>query len=174
MTLVLTVVLVSLVGTGCGKTSGDGSATVATDSGAGARQADQLLPGGPSAFRARLAALRGQPVVVNQWASWCGPCQYEFPFLADLAKRYAGKVAFLGVDSKDSPSAARRFLARHRVPFPHFEDLDGSVARVFRGARAFPTTAVYNAHGRLTMTHAGAYASEAKLDTDIRRYARNG
>jgi cytochrome c biogenesis protein CcmG/thiol:disulfide interchange protein DsbE len=148
-------------------TNGDALATLR-------RQADQLLPGGPDAFRARLAALRGHPVVVNQWASWCGPCQYEFPFFADLAERYNGRVGFLGVNSKDSKIAARRFLARHPVPFPHFEDADGSVARVFRGGRAFPTTAFYDANGRRVMTHAGAYASEAKLDADIRRYTLDG
>lgn len=41
------------------------------------------------AFKARLEALRGHPVVVNQWASWCGPCRYEFPFFQKLAGRYA-------------------------------------------------------------------------------------
>ena len=138
------------------------------------RQANQLLPGGPDAFRARLAALRGHPVVVNQWASWCGPCQYEFPFFAHLARRYDGRVAFLGVNSKDSNNAAQKFLARYPVPFPHFEDVDGRVARVFRDGRAFPTTAFYDARGRLVMTHAGAYSSEAKLDADIRRYSLNG
>jgi cytochrome c biogenesis protein CcmG/thiol:disulfide interchange protein DsbE len=138
------------------------------------RQANQLLPGGPDAFRARLAALRGHPVVVNQWASWCGPCQYEFPFFADLARRYHGRVAFLGVDSKDSANAARSFLKRHPVPYPHFNDPDGDVARVFRGGRVFPTTAFYDTGGRLLATHPGAYANEAKLDADIRHYALNG
>jgi thiol-disulfide isomerase/thioredoxin len=135
------------------------------------RQANQLLPGGVDAFRARLAAQRGHPVVVNQWASWCGPCQYEFPFFARLARRYDGRVALIGVDSKDSASAARSFLKRHPVPYPHYEDPDGSVARVFRGGRAFPTTAFYDSRGRLLITHAGAYASEAQLDADIRRFA---
>ena len=136
--------------------------------------ANQLLDGGADAFRARLASLRGHPVVVNQWASWCGPCQYEFPFFERLARRYGDRVAFLGVDSKDSRPAARRFLARHPVPFPHYFDPEGSVARVFRGGRAFPTTAFYDAAGRLVNTHSGAYASEAKLDDDIRRYALDG
>jgi cytochrome c biogenesis protein CcmG/thiol:disulfide interchange protein DsbE len=135
--------------------------------------ANRPLDGGAVAFRSRLASLRGHPVVVNQWASWCGPCQYEFPFFARLARRYGDRVAFLGVDSKDSRAGAR-FLARHPVPFPHYFDPDGSVARVFRGGRAFPTTAFYDAEGRLVATHSGAYASEARLDDDIRRHALDG
>lgn len=138
------------------------------------RQANELLGGGAAAFRARVAGLRGHPVVVNQWASWCGPCRYEFPFFTRLARRYEGRVAFIGVNSKDSTDAARRFLRRYPVPFPHYADPDGTVARVFRGGRAFPTTAFYDSDGKLVFTHAGSYASEAKLDADIRRYALNG
>ena len=134
-------------------------------------QGNALLDGGPSAFRAELAALRGAPVVVNQWASWCGPCRFEFPFFQGLSNRYAGRVGFLGVDSQDSRSAAAAFLNRFPVPYPHFYDKDASVARVFRGGRAWPTTAFYNADGDLAFTHVGAYDSAAKLDEDIRRYA---
>ncbi len=137
-------------------------------------QAGRLLDGGPGAFRDRLASLRGHPVVVNQWASWCGPCAYEFPFFERAARRYGDRVGFLGVDAKDSGAAALRFLTRHPVPYPHYFDPDGSVARVFRGGRAFPTTAFYDAAGELVAVHAGAYASEAKLDADIRRYTRDG
>src|SRR5947208_7832468 len=57
-------------------------------------QANQLLGGGARAFRRRLAALRSHPVVVNQWASWCGPCRYEFPFFQRLATKYDRRVAF--------------------------------------------------------------------------------
>ena len=138
------------------------------------REANQLLGGGPEAFRARLAGLRGHPVVVNQWASWCGPCRYEFPFFARVARKYDGRVAFLGVNSKDNAEAARSFLKRYPVPFPHFSDPDGDIARIFRGGRAFPTTAYYAADGELVFTHAGSYATEAKLDEDIRRYALDG
>lgn len=138
------------------------------------REANDLLGGGPQAFRARLAGLRGNPVVVNQWASWCGPCRYEFPFFARLARRYEGRVAFLGVNSRDSTDDARAFLRRYPVSFPHFADPDGEIARVFRGGRAFPTTAFYAADGKLMFTHAGSYASDAKLDEDITRYALDG
>lgn len=138
------------------------------------RQASQLLDGGTDAFEARVAELRGHPVVVNQWASWCGPCRYEFPFFQRLAAKYAGRVAFLGVNSQDSRGDAEAFLREFRVPFPHYYDKDASVARLFGGGRAWPTTAFYNRAGKLVKTHLGAYASEAKLDEDIRRYALGG
>src|SRR5919106_4039195 len=63
-------------------------------------QANRLLDGGAEAFERRLRELGGHPVVVNQWASWCGPCRFEFPFFQRLARRYEGRVAFLGVDSQ--------------------------------------------------------------------------
>lgn len=137
-------------------------------------QANQLLGGGTQAFRARLAGLRGVPVVVNQWASWCGPCRYEFPFFQHLSKRYDGRVAFLGVDAKDARSDAEKFLKKRPVPYPHFYDEDASIARTFGGGRAWPTTAFFAADGKLAYTHIGAYATEAKLNQDINRYALRG
>ena len=138
------------------------------------RQAGQLLDGGTDAFEAHVAKLRGHPVVVNQWASWCGPCRYEFPFFQRLAAKYAGRVAFLGVNSQDSRGDAEAFLREFPVPFPHYYDKDTSIARLFGGGRAWPTTAFYDKAGEVVETHLGAYASEAKLDEDIRRYALGG
>jgi len=137
-------------------------------------QSNQLLDGGPDAFRARLAELRGHAVVVNQWASWCGPCRFEFPFFRDQARKLEGRVAFLGVNSRDSREEAAAFLKEFPVPFPHYFDKDASVARVFRGGRSWPTTAFYNASGKLVFTHQGQYASEEKLAADVRRYAIDG
>jgi cytochrome c biogenesis protein CcmG/thiol:disulfide interchange protein DsbE len=138
------------------------------------RQANQLLDGGTDAFEARLERLRGLPVVVNQWASWCGPCRFEFPFFQHLARKYASRVAFLGVNTEDSRGDAADFLREYPVPYPHYYDKDASVARLFGGGRAWPTTAFYNADGKLVQTHLGAYASQAKLDEDLRRYALRG
>lgn len=137
-------------------------------------QADQLLDGGTNAFAARLTGLRGTPVVVNQWASWCGPCRYEFPFFQHLAGRYQGRVAFLGVDSKDARGDAAAFLKQFPVPYPHYYDEDASIARTFGGGRAWPTTAFFAATGKLVFTHVGGYATEASLDADIARYALHG
>jgi len=137
-------------------------------------QASQILDGGPVAFRHRLGSLRGYPVVVNQWASWCGPCKYEFPFFQHLTRRYQARVAFLGVDSKDSRSDAAAFLKQLPVPYPTYFDPDTSIARLFRGGLAWPTTAFYDRAGGLVYVHLGAYATEAKLDADIQRYAIRG
>ena len=134
----------------------------------------QLLEGGPAAFKARVSSLRGVPVVVNQWASWCGPCKFEFPFFGALARKYEGEVAFLGVNSQDAEQDARDFLADNEVPFPHYFDQDVEIARLFGGGRAWPTTAFYDRRGRLAFTHAGAYKDEAALEADIRRYALDG
>ena len=133
-----------------------------------------LRDGGVAAFERELARLRGRPVVVNQWASWCGPCRLEFPFFQQLSERYRGRVAFLGVNSQDSRVEARDFLARYPTPFPHFSDPDTRVARVFRGGRAWPTTAFYTADGKLNYTHQGQYPTADDLDRDIRRYAIDG
>lgn len=137
-------------------------------------QANQLLDGGPKGFRERLAELRGHPVVVNQWASWCDPCRAEFPYFKRQAAKHAGDIAFLGVNSQDNRDNAAAFLKELPVPFPHYFDPDGSIARVFRGGRAFPTTAIYSSKGKLAYTHLGAYPSEAKLAEEIRRYANDG
>ena len=148
-----------------------GSSLIATSPTELAQQAGELRSGGVDAFKAQLAALKGVPVVVNQWASWCGPCRYEFPFFASQATKLAGKVAFIGVDSKDSSDDAKAFLKANPVPYPSFEDQDGQIARLFRGGRAFPTTAFYDANGKLTESYAGSYPTEAKLAEDIERYA---
>jgi thiol-disulfide isomerase/thioredoxin len=136
------------------------------------RQANQLLPGGAGAFEDRLAQLRGHPVVVNKWASWCPPCRAEFPFFQRLSVSLGRQVAFLGVDSDDNRGEAREFLRDFPVSYPSYEDPDQEVARVFKGHLAFPATAFYDRTGKLTFVHQGGYASEARLREDIERYAR--
>ena len=136
------------------------------------RQAAQLLGGGTDAFKARLATLRAHPVVVNKWASWCGPCRSEFPFFQRLSVDLGKRVAFLGVDAEDNDSDARRFLRRYPVSYPSYSDPDQKVAKVMDATLAFPTTAFYDASGKLQFVHQGAYATRAKLLEDIRRYAR--
>lgn len=66
----------------------------------------------------RLVDLRGTPVVVNFWASWCVACRQEAPVLNAAATKYAGRVQFLGVDIQDSDAAARSYQAQIQSPYP--------------------------------------------------------
>jgi cytochrome c biogenesis protein CcmG, thiol:disulfide interchange protein DsbE len=135
-------------------------------------QANELLGGGTDAFAARLQELRGYPVVVNKWASWCGPCRYEFPWFQSLAERRGGEIAFLGVNSNDSDSTAEQFLSELPLPYPSYTDPDLNLAQDLGGPpKAFPTTTFYDRSGRLVYTHPGVYRDEGDLVADVNRYA---
>ena len=155
-------VLVAALMAGCGDSTDKTSVRV------------PLLDGGRKAFEQRLAELVGTPVVVNQWASWCGPCRLEFPIFSAVANRLDGQVAFLGVDAKDSREDAEQFLAESPVPYDNYYDPDLEIARTFRGGRAWPTTAFYTRDGELAYTHYGPYTTEAELEAAIREYALDG
>jgi thiol-disulfide isomerase/thioredoxin len=137
-------------------------------------QRNQLLPGGPDAFKARIAALRGYPVVVNKWASWCGPCRAEFPVFQKAAVQAAKTTAFVGVDSTDNAGDATEFLGEFPLAYPSYSDPDLKVARVFKGVGAFPTTAFYDKRGKVAYVHQGPYHSPAELLADVRRYTGAG
>jgi thiol-disulfide isomerase/thioredoxin len=135
-------------------------------------QAAELLGGGTDAFDQRLQQLRGFPVVVNKWASWCGPCRLEFPWFQSLAEKRGGQIAFLGVDANDSEGSARTFLSELPLPYPSYTDADLHIAQDLGGPpQAFPTTSFYDRSGRLVFTHPGVYADEQDLIADVNRYA---
>jgi cytochrome c biogenesis protein CcmG/thiol:disulfide interchange protein DsbE len=134
------------------------------------REGNDLLPGGMDAFQRRLAALRGYPVVVNVWASWCGPCREEFPTLQKLSARYGRRVAFLGVNSADSNDAAATFLEEAPVPYPSYTDPHKTIATSLR-TTGFPDTAFYDRRGKLVFLKLGPYSKPADLEADVKRYA---
>ena len=183
LTIALIALTLSAALAGCGNDSAGGAATQAPDyqrALAGApkplaqlyQQGNRVLPGGVDAFEERLASLRGHPVVVNKWASWCGPCREEFPWFQHLSARLGKRIAFVGVDSEDSDAAARTFLEELPVPYPSYSDPDGEIADEIKATVGFPGTAFYDADGNLEYVRQGQYPSEADLAADIERYAR--
>jgi thiol-disulfide isomerase/thioredoxin len=119
----------------------------------------------------RLAALKGVPAVVNQWASWCPPCRAEFPFFAEMAERYRSEVAFLGLNSRDARDGAEAFLKEHPVGYPSIFDDDAEQARSIGAGTGWPTTVFFDAEGNAVFIRRGGYTDASALEADIREHA---
>ncbi|MGH2978655.1 MAG: TlpA family protein disulfide reductase, partial [Solirubrobacterales bacterium] len=135
------------------------------------RQANLIIDGAGDLLTRKLRQLRGFPVVVNQWASWCEPCRFEFPFFQTAARRHRAQVAFLGIDMRDSKDDAKRFLEEIKAPFPSIFDPDAAYISSIGGGQASPTTVFIDRRGEVVSVHPGAYASADALEADIARHA---
>ena len=131
---------------------------------------DALVPGGLDELNSKLASVRGYPAVVNVWASWCGPCRFEFPDLQKVASERGKKVAFIGVDTDDSDDAATTFLDELPLPYPSVTDPDKQVFDEY-DLRGVPATAFYDSAGELQYVKQGPYTSEEQLRADIDKYS---
>jgi thiol-disulfide isomerase/thioredoxin len=113
--------------------------------------------------------LAGQPLVINVWATWCGPCRRELPMLVQAQQRLPD-VRFVFVDAGESADAVRRFLAGQQLA-PQHVLLDSSGAfGAHYNVRGYPTTLFVDARGRLRDTHLGAL-SAATLAESLQRIA---
>jgi cytochrome c biogenesis protein CcmG/thiol:disulfide interchange protein DsbE len=131
------------------------------------------LPGFTLArYEELLRQLRGTPVVVNMWGSWCPPCDDEAPMLAAAHARYGDRVQFLGIDIEDSVASARAFIRRVGWTFPSVRDpAFPSALRPGLGFAAQPNTLFYDASGRLVETWQGPLTADrlrSGIETSIR------
>ena len=106
-----------------------------------------------------LAQLRGRPVLVNFWASWCVQCRKEAPLLEATYRRVGNRVAFLGVDTNDTRAAALSFLRQFGVTYPSVYDPHGTAATTY-GLFGLPTTIFVAPDGKMLERHVGALSSD--------------
>ena len=118
-------------------------------------------------FQALLEELRGAPVVVNIWGSWCPPCRVEAPGLARMAREFEGDVQFVGVDILDVRESARQFILEFDWPYPSVFDEDAEI-RDRLGYVGQPVTIVYDRDGTVTFEWVGAI-TEGLLRREIRK-----
>lgn len=124
--------------------------------------------------RVRLADFKGEPVLVNFFASWCGPCQQELPDLAAAAKKLTGKVAFVAVNSKELSASAGLALARSKglpeAGVTLARDVGGQggsgLHDSYEVRNAMPVNAFYDAAGKLRYVAPGQLTPE-KLATQL-------
>ncbi len=99
-----------------------------------------------------LADYRGRVVVLNSWASWCGPCREEVPAFVGLSKAVdPARVAVVGLNVDDDPAAARAFAKEFAMPYPSVVDATGAILSTIPGVppAALPSTVILDASGRM-------------------------
>ncbi|MGN6275919.1 MAG: TlpA family protein disulfide reductase [Solirubrobacterales bacterium] len=117
-------------------------------------------------LEARLRSLRGRPVVLNAWASWCPPCREELPLFANASARFGRRVAFLGADVEDGPAAARALLAEVPLGYPSYATSLTALGPL-APTTGTPFTDLIGSNGQVVRTHIGAYRSQEELDADV-------
>jgi cytochrome c biogenesis protein CcmG, thiol:disulfide interchange protein DsbE len=136
-------------------------------------QGGKLLDGGGKTLHARLAALKGYPVVINKWASWCVPCKEELPAFQRASAEFGRRVAFIGLDSGDSGKKnAQAFLRSFPLSYPSWYDPSGTLGEQITDSSFTPVT-VFIARDGKRYIRQGQYPNVRKLRGDIERYALN-
>lgn len=106
----------------------------------------------------KLSDFENKVLVLDFWASWCEPCQEEFPFLIDLYKQYKDEgFVVIAINLDEHPEAMQKFLARleiQKVPFPIISDSKGKTPKLY-GVEAMPTTFFIDRKGMIRYKHAG-------------------
>ncbi|MFC2062623.1 TlpA family protein disulfide reductase [Chloroflexota bacterium] len=161
--LALSVIMLAslLLITGC-------PSTTATAPQVGKEAPDFQLPN-PEGQAVSLGDFRGQPVMLNFWATWCGPCAHEMPFIQEVYDGWTGKspsLVVLAVDMGEAPSAVRDFIESNNYTFPVLLDTTQQAAAEY-GIRYIPTTFFIDENGIIQAIKVGGFSGVAEIVTNL-------
>jgi cytochrome c biogenesis protein CcmG, thiol:disulfide interchange protein DsbE len=109
-----------------------------------------------------LADYRGRWVLINVWASWCGPCRVESPALESISQRNPAKLTVLGIDTRDLTEDGRDFVAELEISYPQLRDGDGDYAEDL-GTTGVPESFLVDPAGKLVAHFPGAFRDEEAI-----------
>ncbi len=124
----------------------------------------------PSQTSITLSSFRGRPVLIDFWATWCGPCQVELPIVNGIARRFKDNgLVVVGVNTSDpnGPQLAPALMARKGITFPILSDPDNAIARRYH-ADGLPTLVVLSKEGKIVAVRSGV-TGEAELERLVRK-----
>ncbi|MBI4926182.1 MAG: TlpA family protein disulfide reductase [Anaerolineae bacterium] len=101
-----------------------------------------------------LEDFKGQPVVLNFWATWCPPCREEMPLLQATSQRLSGEAHFIGVDYYEDRATVAEFVAQNGITFPILLDFNGKVSDLYY-VQSYPMTFFIDSEGVLRAMHIG-------------------
>lgn len=114
----------------------------------------------------KFSDFQGKPLIINVWASWCGPCRSEMGSLNRLAQRYGGKqFNVIGISTDDDGNAAAKFIRQSKITFENFLDSKVFLENML-GADTIPLTVLVDAHGRVLEKARGAYEWDSPETVD--------
>jgi cytochrome c biogenesis protein CcmG/thiol:disulfide interchange protein DsbE len=167
--LIITIAAAGFLFTGCKKAGEDTKAASTSVFGAPSTGHSQAIPFSIRSFDGRevsLQELKGKPVVVNFFASWCGPCQLEAPALREAWGEFGDRVEFVGVAIDDSEEGARAFIKEFNLKFPAGLDSTGEITKAYN-IYGIPKTYVIDRTGLVLYEHSGVITRE-DLDKAIK------
>lgn len=114
-----------------------------------------------------LNELRGKPVVLNFWATWCGPCRTEMPYLQEIYEKYSDEgLMLLAIDIDESPSQVEKFLLSNNLSLPVLLDIGGAVTKKYR-IQVIPTTYFIDGDGIIQSKRIGAFINAAQIEEQL-------
>jgi len=121
-------------------------------------------------------ALKGhEAVLVNFWATWCGPCKREFPYLNEAYEKYSGRVAFIALDAdpRDTPEKIGEYRKENGLAFPMGPDQDKELYH-YIGGTSLPTTVVIDRFGNAAFIHRGTFKDTQEVERVLDKFLGDG